>query len=232
MGPGPVFSRAFFAGPTLEVARGLVGAYVVLRRGRGPRLVGRVVEVEAYLGESDPASHAFRGPTPRNGVMFGPPGRLYVYRSYGIHLCANAVCEPDGTAGAVLLRAIEPAEGAAQMRSHRGLAPDAPAHDVGSGPGKLGQALALSLDDYGASLLRGAITLRRPGADDPPPRLVATPRIGLSQAVDLPYRFLDADSACVSRASPGSPSRGRRRGARRSARATRPRGASPSGRAP
>ena len=118
--------RRFFARPTLDVARDLLGAHLVRRVG-GERLVTRIVEVEAYLGDgSDPGSHCHRGLTPRNRAMFGPPGRLYVYRSYGIHTCVNVVCEEEGVAGAVLLRAAEPLMGVDRMRRNRGLGAGGP----------------------------------------------------------------------------------------------------------
>lgn len=177
----------------------LIGAWLVHRLPDGTHLAGRIVEVEAYLGDgSDPASHAHRGPTPRNRAMFGPPGHLYVYRSYGIHVCANVVCDAEGRASALLLRAAEPTLGGRRLRRNRGLPADAPDRSVASGPGRLGQAFALELRDDGRSLLRGALTLRRPPAGQAPPRLATSPRIGIRWAADLPYRFFDRDSACVS----------------------------------
>lgn len=199
MPPGSALPRAFFERPALAVARDLLGAYLVRRLPDGSRLAGRIVEVEAYLGEDDPGSHAFRGPTPRNRVMFGPPGRLYVYRSYGIHVCANVVCERKGVAAAVLFRGLEPVEGSARMRALRGLPADAPLGAIASGPGKLARALDLGLDEYGASLLRGPLTLRGPGRGDPPLRLRRGERIGLSRGADLPYRFYAEGRPGVSR---------------------------------
>jgi DNA-3-methyladenine glycosylase len=131
--------------------------------------------------------------------MFGPPGRLYVYRSYGIHTCANVVCEPEGRGAAVLLRAVEPVVGVAHMRALRNLAANAPDRQIANGPGKLTRALAVSMDDDGRSLLRGPIRLHRPPAGDPPPELARSRRIGLTKGADLPYRFYAADSPCVSR---------------------------------
>jgi DNA-3-methyladenine glycosylase len=163
--------------------------------------VGRIVEVEAYLGDgSDPSSHAHRGPTERNQAMFGPPGRLYVYRSYGIHTCANVVCEAKGRGAAVLLRAIEPVEGASRMRAARGLASGAPEREIANGPGKLTQALGMTLDDYGHSLLRGRLSLRRPARSDPPVALARSPRVGVSKGRTLPYRFYVPGNEFVSRA--------------------------------
>jgi len=201
---GGRFPRAFFARPCLEVAPELLGAYLAHRLPDGTRLLGRIVEVEAYLGDgSDPASHAHRGPTPRNRAMFGPPGRLYVYRSYGLHTCANVVCEAPGRAAAVLLRALEPVAGLARMRRARGLAPGVPVREIANGPGKLTQALGIRLADYGASLLEGRLALRRPGRDDPRPRVRSSRRIGLSRGRALRYRFYAAGSPCVSRTRPG-----------------------------
>lgn len=172
----------------------------------------RLTEVEAYCGVDDPASHAFRGPTARTQVMFGPSAHLYVYLSYGIHLAANIVCEADGTAGAVLLRAGEVVDGIELARARRaasrrdGKVP--PDHQLARGPGCVGQALGLSLADSGASITvpersRGAVPradrrdfLLRPG--QPPERVFSGPRIGISKAVDVPWRFWDADSPSVS----------------------------------
>jgi DNA-3-methyladenine glycosylase len=201
------------------VARELVGAYLVRRLEDGSRAVGRIVEVEAYLGDgSDPAAHSHNGPTPRNGAMFGPPGRLYVYRIYGIHLCANVVCEPPGRGAAVLFRALEPVEGAAWMRRRRGLPADAAARVVAGGPGRLAQAFALELADDRRSLLRGALTLRGPAAGAERPRIASSRRIGVSRGAELPFRFFDPDSPCLSRRSserdPGGPGKRRRRAQR------------------
>ena len=198
---GGNFRLDFFVRPCLEVAPELLGAYLVHCLADAERLVGRIVEVEAYLGDgSDPSSHAHRGPTKRNQAMFGPPGRLYVYRSYGIHTCANVVCEAKGRGAAVLLRAIEPVEGASRMRAARGLASGAPERKIASGPGKLTQALGITLDDYGHSLLRGRLSLRRPARSDPPVALARSPRVGLSKGRTLPYRFYIPGNEFVSRA--------------------------------
>jgi DNA-3-methyladenine glycosylase len=160
------------------------------------RRVGRIVEVEAYRGGADPASHAYRGPTPRNEVMFGPAGRLYVYRSYGIHWCANVVCETDGVAGAVLLRAVEAVRGLAAMRSDRPKAKGDP--DLGAGPGKLCAALAITGDHDGVDLRKGPVRLLDDGVA-PPARPAQGVRIGISQAGDRPWRFGVPDSPALSR---------------------------------
>ncbi len=197
---GPRFHAAFFARSCLEVAPELVGATLIHRLADGVRLVGRIVEVEAYLGDgSDPASHSHRGKTLRNSVMFGPPGHLYAYRSYGIHTCANVVCKPRGQSAAVLFRALEPLEGVVRMRELRGLAPDAPAHAIASGPGRLTQALGVTLEHNGESLLRGALDLRRPAPGDPRLEVDTSPRIGIRRGVELPYRFTARGHPCLSR---------------------------------
>jgi DNA-3-methyladenine glycosylase len=198
---GPPLSRAFFERPAPEVARALLGAFLVHQLAGGARLAGRIVEVEAYIGDgSDPGSHSHRGPTPRNGSMFGPPGRLYSYLSYGMHVCANVVCEARGRGAAVLLRALEPCEGGERMRELRGLPADAPARTIASGPGRLAQALGITLADDGRSLLRGALVLRAPAVGAAPVELAVSTRIGITQGAALPYRFYDASSGCVSRA--------------------------------
>jgi DNA-3-methyladenine glycosylase len=188
---GPRLARAFFARRTLTVARDLLGCYLVRETPAG-RLAGRLVEVEAYQGPRDPASHAYRR-TARSEVMWGPPGTIYVYFSYGNHACMNVVTEPRGTPGAVLLRAIEPAVGIEEMARRRGTrAPRL----IGAGPGRLTEAMGVTLSDNRADLLRGPLYLVR----GPRPRhIVATPRIGISVAMDVPWRLVDADSQCLSR---------------------------------
>lgn len=144
---------------------------------------GRIVEVEAYTPD-DPASHAYRGRTPRNGSMFGPPGTLYCYRSYGIHTCANVAVGPEGEGGAVLFRAVVPAWGEAAMRRRRG-----PGRPLADGPGKLCAALGVELDHDGLDLLAdGAVRLLTDGA--PPPRTPRVgPRVGITKAVEQPWRW-------------------------------------------
>lgn len=176
------------AGSVHEVARGLLG-WAFLRDGVG----GRIVEVEAYAAD-DPASHAFRGRTPRNASMFAAPGTLYVYRSYGIHWCANVVCEPSGIGAAVLLRALEPTHGREVMRGRRGVVAD---RDLCSGPGKLTQALGLSGLDDGASILEPPFVLEPPAG---PVEIDATPRIGITKATGLPWRYVVRGSSWATRA--------------------------------
>ena len=196
---GPRFRIAFFARSCLEVAPDLVGAYLVHRLPDGNRLAGRIVEVEAYLGDgSDPGSHSHGGETPRNRAMFGPPGRLYAYRSYGVHTCANVVCEASGRGAAVLLRSLEPLAGEARMRALRGLPGDAPARVIASGPGRLAQALALTLGDDGRSLLRGPISLRTRPPDEARPEIGTSRRVGIQRGAELPYRFYARGHPCVS----------------------------------
>ncbi len=154
-----------------------------------------VVETEAYLPD-DPASHSFRGRTPRNGTMFGPPGRLYGYRSYGIHWCANVVCSAEGLGAAVLLRALEPLSGIEVMRTRRGLDDK---RSLAAGPGRLTQALAITSEHDGADLGVLPFELRAPeGSVD----VVASPRVGISRAADRPWRYSLAGSSFVSRPLP------------------------------
>ena len=174
----------------LEVARDLVGC--VVRHGDA---AGRIVETEAYH-QSEPACHAYIGLTPRTRVLFGPPGVAYVYRSYGIHALLNAVTEPEGVGAAVLIRALEPTEGIDLMRERRGVEP---VDGLCSGPGKLTQALAIELDLNGTPLGDPIEVLPRGG---PEPEVVAGEWIGISLAVDLPWRFCDATSRSVSRPRP------------------------------
>jgi len=181
-----------YARPVLEVARDLVGC--VLRHGGA---AGRIVETEAYHF-SEPACHAFVGLTPRTEVLFGPPGFAYVYRSYGIHSLLNAVTEEDGVGAAVLIRALEPLEGLEVMRARRGLER---VEDLCSGPGKLTQALDIGLDLNGTPLGDPVAILPRP-ASAPAPEIVTAERIGITKAVELPWRFCDARSRCVSRPWP------------------------------
>jgi DNA-3-methyladenine glycosylase len=183
--------RAFFARSVHAVAPDLIGA-TLLFKGVG----GVIVEVEAYH-HTDPAAHSFRGPTERNAVMFGPPGYAYVYRSYGVHWCLNFVCEPKGSASAVLIRALEPTHGIAAMRRRRGVTEE---RLLCSGPGRLCEALGIAGAHDGLAL------------DRPPFELIARseavevaigPRIGITKAVDHPWRYGLKGSRFVSRPFPG-----------------------------
>ena len=174
---GRQLRRAFFARSVLRVAPDLIGA-TLLVNGVG----GVIVEVEAYR-HTEPAAHSFRGPTPRNAVMFGPAGFAYVYRSYGIHWCVNFVCEKQGSASAVLIRALQPTHGIAAMRRRRGL------HDersLCSGPGKLTEALAITDEYNGLALDVAPIALH---ARIGKPEIVTGVRIGITKAVELPWRY-------------------------------------------
>jgi DNA-3-methyladenine glycosylase len=184
---------AFYARPVLEVARELVGC-VVSHAGTS----GVIVETEAYHHD-EPACHAFVGLTPRTATLFGPPGHAYVYRSYGIHALLNAVCEPEGVGAAVLIRALEPLEGIPLMHERRGVARE---DELCSGPGKLTQALAIELDANGADLADGPVRIEpRPAAWDDV-ELVAGTRIGITKAVELPWRFCARGNPHVSRPRP------------------------------
>ncbi len=176
------------SGPVQVVAPTLVGA--VVRRGE---VAVRITEVEAYDGANDPASHACRGRTARNAVMFGPPGHLYVYFSYGMHWAANIVCGPDGTASGVLLRAGEVVDGVDEARVRRGAAKD---RDLARGPGRLTQALGLTGELKGCYVLGGGPVTVMPGP--PPAEVLSGPRVGVSQEADRPWRFWEADSRFVS----------------------------------
>ena len=187
------------SGPVLEVAPGLLGS--VLRHGE---VAVRLTEVEAYAGADDPGSHAFRGPTPRNAVMFGPPGRLYVYFTYGMHHCANVVTGEDGTASAVLLRAGEVVDGLEVARARR---PGASDRDLARGPARLCRALGITLEEYGADLAVGPVTLE---AGPRPSRVATGPRVGLRDAADHPWRFWVEGEPTVSTYRPAAPLRRRR----------------------
>ena len=173
-----------------EVARELLGC-TFLVEGVG----GVVVETEAYA-PGDPASHSFRGPTTRNAAMFGPAGHLYVYRSYGIHWCANVVCEAEGVGAAVLLRALEPTAGLDVMAARRGLADP---RLLCAGPGRLTQALGVTAEHDGSALDRPPFVLL-PRVEEPD--VVVGPRVGISNATDLPWRYAVAGSAYLSRPRP------------------------------
>lgn len=190
--------RSFFARPAQRLAPELIGTHLVLCEGERPLLAARIVEVEAYRGiGQDPASHAHRGRTIRNAEMFATPGRLYVYFTYGMHFCMNVVCESEGVAGAVLLRAAEPLLGQELMTERRGRG----GVELANGPAKLCQAFGVDLACNGLDLCGDGALGIWPGS--PPRRLRRTTRIGIRRGIELPYRWYDADSHCVSRGRPG-----------------------------
>jgi DNA-3-methyladenine glycosylase len=188
----------FFAREAREVAQDLIGMLLVRSDGRKARLV----EVEAYLGLDDPGSHAFRGPTPRAAIMFGPPGRLYVYFSYGVHWCANVVCSPEGTATAVLLRAAQPVAGIDLMVQARSQGQrEVRERDLCRGPGRLAQAFGITGANNGLDLTAKPSELWL--ADDgggPGGAVVATKRVGLAAArgAEFPWRYIVSNSPWVS----------------------------------
>jgi DNA-3-methyladenine glycosylase len=181
---------SFYARPVVEVARDLIGCVV-----RHDGCAGVIVEAEAYH-DSEPASHAFIGLTPRTATLFGPPGRAYVYRSYGIHALLNAVCEPEGVGAGVLIRALEPVEGIELMRSRRGIQQ---LERLCSGPGKLTQALGIELRDNGVDLARGPVVISGRPAAWRDVDVAVDQRIGITKAIELPWRFSAAGSRFVSR---------------------------------
>jgi DNA-3-methyladenine glycosylase len=197
---------AFYDRPVVDVARELLGC-VLVHGGT----VARIVETEAYH-ETEGACHAWRPPpvtprpTARTAALFGPPGRAYVYRSYGIHTMLNAVCEPAGVAAAVLIRAVEPLEGLQLMRDRR---PGRPDRELTAGPGRLSLALDVRMEHDGSDLAAGPVRIAAPTPDGRPPRVVTGPRIGITRATELPWRFVDASSSDVSRPWPPSMRRGR-----------------------
>jgi DNA-3-methyladenine glycosylase len=203
--PGRLLERAFFLAPPEQVAPRLLGKVLASRAGdpSAPWLAGRIVEVEAYLGPHnsppDPAAHAYRGPTPRNRVLFGPAGHAYVYSIYGRYFCLNISCEVEGRAGCVLLRALEPLAGTEQMALNRNLAPDAAVRQLTSGPSRLCQALGLTRQAHnGLDLLDPASPLQVRDDGCPVAEVLVTPRIGIREAVDWPFRFVLAGNPCVS----------------------------------
>jgi DNA-3-methyladenine glycosylase len=183
-------NRRFYERPVLEVARDLVGC-VVSHDGSA----GVIVETEAYH-DSEPACHAFVGLTPRTRTLFGPPGYAYVYRSYGIHALLNAVCEPEGVGAAVLIRALEPVQGIDAMMSRRGLER---VERLCSGPGKLTQALGISLSDNGVDLVRGPVLISDRAGRWRDPEVSIDRRIGITKAAELPWRFCATGSRYLSR---------------------------------
>jgi DNA-3-methyladenine glycosylase len=196
----------FYDRPVLEVARDLLGCTVEYGGASGV-----IVETEAYH-ECEPACHAYVGLTPRTATLFGEPGRAYVYRSYGMHALLNAVCEPQGSGAAVLIRALEPLTGIEQMRARRGpIGEREPGEqELCSGPGKLTQALGVWLTENGGSLSDGPVRIGERPAQWSAPAVVVGTRVGITLAVELPWRFCVAGNRHVSRPRPIA-DRGRRR---------------------
>ncbi|HLG19208.1 MAG TPA: DNA-3-methyladenine glycosylase [Bdellovibrionota bacterium] len=191
---GRILPRPFYARPALVVAPELLGK-VLCHASNGTLASGRIVEVEAYLDKDDPASHAYRGKTPRNSVMFGPAGFAYVYFTYGNHHCFNVVTGEDGMASAVLIRALEPLKGIEAMRRRR---KKRDLYDLTTGPGKLTQALRIDRGRNGADLTQRPLWIEEDGEKDSIP-YIQTPRIGISEGMDFPYRFLRSESSFVSK---------------------------------
>lgn len=193
--PFPPLPRTFYDRPTLDVARALLGKTVVRVTTEGA-VGGVIVETEAYIAAIDPAAHAYRGLTPRNRSMFGPPGHAYVYVSYGMHHCLNAVTESEGVAAAVLIRAIAPTFGLTLMRAQRGAAISD--RELCRGPGRLCQALALTLADDGADLLGPNLYIADTLEIPLDSAIIATPRIGITRAAEWPWRFVIVGNPFVS----------------------------------
>jgi DNA-3-methyladenine glycosylase len=181
---------SFFRRPAAVVARDLLGATIVSAAG-GRRTSGVIVETEAYLGYDDPASHAYKGRLhPGNRSLYGAPGTWYVYRSYGIHWCANLVCDGSPAGGAVLLRGIIPSEGVETIRRRRGSVHE---RDLANGPGKLCQALGITRTLDGLPMASAPVRIL-PASEPPEFRVRSTPRIGISKAIDWPLRFVGESS--------------------------------------
>ena len=191
--PAATLPASFYGRPVVDVARDLVGCVV-----RFGDAAGVIVETEAYH-DSEAACHAHVGLTPRTHILFGPPGRAYVYRSYGIHALLNAVCEDEGTGAAVLIRALEPLQGLELMRARRRLER---VEDLCSGPGKLTQALGIELDLNGSDLATGPISIEPPAPGWEPVEPAVGVRIGITKAAELPWRFCVPGSRSVSRPRP------------------------------
>ena len=191
--PRTILPRSFYLPSPEIVARNLLGK-LITRTLNGERLTGRITEIEAYLGLTDPASHSFIGKTARNAVLFGPPGFSYVYFIYGVHYCLNFSCEPEGQPGGVLIRALQPVAGLETMARLRGLPTPANPKLLCSGPGRLCEAMGITLAENDLDVTRPRSPLRVLDDGFRPTSITATPRIGISKAKDLPLRFLATES--------------------------------------
>jgi len=194
--------RSFYDRDPRRVSRDLLGKVLVRREGKS-QLAGRIVEVEAYLGKNDPAAHSYRGPTPRNAVTFGPPGHVYVYFIYGNHYCFNVSCQPEGVAGAVLFRALEPLAGIEEMARRRGVslasAEPRSLRALTSGPGRLAEAFGITRErDNGKDLTSADSDLFIADDGFRPRKVLITARIGISKAAERPLRYLIAGNEFVS----------------------------------
>lgn len=187
-----IVPRSFYERPAEQVARELLGK-VLVHRINGRTLAGRIVEAEAYIGEHDPAAHASAGRTHRTAVLYGPGGHAYVYLIYGLYECLNLVAEHEGVPGCVLIRAIEPMDGAEEMKRRRQVDR---MEDIASGPGKLTRAMGITRAHSGADVARGDLTVQSDGTV--PSKIVVGPRIGITKAVDWPLRFHIAGNPFVS----------------------------------
>jgi DNA-3-methyladenine glycosylase len=197
--PG-ILPRNFYLHAPDVVGQRLLGK-LITRRIDGQRVTGRIVELEAYLGFDDPAAHSFAGKTARNAVLFGPPGFAYVYFIYGMYYCLNVSCEPDGKAGGVLIRALEPVEGLETMARLRGLSWPAKPQMLTSGPGRLCQALGITRASHnGIDVTDATSDLQIVDDGFEPAAISATPRIGITKAAERPLRFVIEGNPFVSRA--------------------------------
>ncbi len=191
-----VLKRSFYERNTVEVAPDLLGKLLV-RKLRSKLLIGRIVEVEAYRGADDPASHAFRGRTKRNSVMFGPAGHAYVYFTYGNHFCLNITTEPEGFPAALLIRAAEPVEGVDSMLRNRGK--KLPLHEIANGPGKLTKAFAIDRSLNGSDMTKLDLLYVCEDLNEQPVTVARSPRVGIKVATDRPWRFFIEVSPYTSR---------------------------------
>lgn len=191
----PPLKRSFYLRPAPDAARALIGKIIV-----HGATAGKIVETEAYLGTGDLAAHSARGETPRTKVIFGPPGHAYVYFIYGMYDCLNVVVEPEGVAGCVLIRALEPIEGVEEMQARRRMEK---IETLANGPGKLTRALGITLRHNGVDLTRGPITVHPP-EKEAALEIGVSARIGISKSADLPLRFFVKGSRFVSRRDPRS----------------------------